>query len=302
MHAALNVVEVFLNKWVIVAAFLMPLAVWCVELAITPSSHEFLLEPEAVNSNPWATRYHEFRTELETRFERPGFHRTEPTSTRVLWGKSGLSIFNRGKVDIFWGELPLLDCGGPLSESVFDWLWEEITTEAEDRMVLIPKQKFLMEHYFVWDSFYWRTSHLKVCTPQVVSLLQREEYHHDYYINSGVSASGRNFIWQDSRLVELNLADLFKDSPSNDWYEVLTKEVTNDLRRHISDADYRPYLEIYQFLITEQGLEILFQPSEVTHYRTHQFSGVVVSWDLLSPFLKPGAPVSIWYEKQLQKR
>ncbi|MBT6452030.1 MAG: hypothetical protein HOK60_03400 [Planctomycetes bacterium] len=83
---------------------------------------------------------------------------------------------------------------------------------------------------------------------------------------------------------------------------MLTKEVTNDLRRHISDADYRPYLEIYQFLITEQGLEILFQPSEVTHYRTHQFSGVVVSWDLLSPFLKPGAPVTIWYEKQLQKR
>jgi hypothetical protein len=302
VHAALSDVEVQLNKLLIVAVLLMPIAVWCVKLAATPSYHEFLLEPEAVNSNPWVTRYHEFRTELETRFERPGFHRTEPTSTRVLWGKSGLSIFNRGKVDIFWGELPLLDCGGPLSESVFDLLWEEITTEAEDRMVLIPKHNYLMEHYFVWDSFYWRTSQLKVCTPQVVSLLQREEYHHDYYLNSGVWVSGRNFIWQDSRLVELNLADLFKDSPSNDWYEVLTKEVTDDLRRHIPDADYRPYRQIYEYLITEQGLEILFQPSEVTHVRYKQFIGVVVSWDLMAPFLKPGAPVTIWYEKQLQKR
>ena len=267
-------------------------------VAGTPRHHEFLLEQEAVNSNPWVTRYHEFLTELEPLY----FNPSEPRSARVLWRKSGFSIFNRGKEDIFWGELPLLDCGGPLSESVFDLLWEEITTEAEDRRVLIPKEKFLREHYFVWDSYYCRRYQLEACAPQVVSLLEREEYWHDYYVHPGVRVSGRNFIWKDSRLVELNLADLFKDSPTNDWYEVLSNEVTAELRRRFLDSDsYFPYEQIYTFLITEKGLKILFQPYEVTTGPYQNFIEVVVSWDLLEPYLKPGAPTTIWYQ-QLQKQ
>ena len=268
-------------------------------VAGTPRHHEFLLEQEAVNSNPWVTRYHEFLTELEPRY----FDPSEPRSARVLWRKSGFSIFNRGKEDIFWGELPLLDCGGPLSESVHDHLWEEITTAAKDQAVNILEEKHWGQHYFVWDSYSGRRFHLQVCTPRVVSLLEKREYRHDSAAHPGLSVIGRNFIWQDSIPLEIGLADLFRDSPANEWFEVLAKEVEDDLRsRSATMLDYRlPFEKFDQFIIAEKGLKILFQPYEITHGPYFNFIEVVVSWDLLEPYLKPGAPTTIWYQ-QLQKQ
>ena len=101
-------------------------------------------------------------------------------------------------------------------------------------------------------------------------------------------------------MVEVALADLFKDSPSREWFEVLAKEVWADLRRQKAYVyeDSLPFREFDQFLITDRGLQILIWEQRLFG----DVIEVVVSWDLLSPFLKPGAPVTIWYEKQLQKR
>jgi len=49
-------------------------------------------------------------------------------------------------------------------------------------------------------------------------------------------------------------------------------------------------------------LKILFHHYEVTTGPYYNIVEVVVSWDLMAPFLKPDAPVTRWYEKQLQKR
>ena len=65
--------------------------------------------------------------------------------------------------------------------------------------------------------------------------------------------------------------------------------------------DQLPFEESDQFLIAEEGLKIIFQPYEISGPFDNVVE-VVVSWDLMAPFLKPGAPVTIWYEKQLQKR
>ena len=99
------------------------------------------------------------------------------------------------------------------------------------------------------------------------------------------------------------LADLFKDSPSSEWFQVLAKEVEADLRRQSAYwiDDHLPFGGFDQFVITEKGLKILFQPYEIDTGPYFNFIEVVVSWDLLGPYLKPGAATTIWYQ-QLQKR
>ena len=278
-----NLLALILLLFSVLAAF--------VQVAGTTRTHESLSEQQ--------TLYHEHLPAVEAGVSDPSSSRT----VRVLEQYSGFSFLGRGKQDIFRAELPLCECDGPLSESVHDHLWQEITTTAEEVEVNILEEKHWGRHYFVWDSYYDIRFHLQVCTPRVVSLLEKREYMHDSAAHPGLSVIGRNFIWQDSIPLEIGLADLFKDSPANEWFQVLAKEVEADIRRQNAYwiDDHLPFEGFDQFDITEKGLKILFQPYEIDTGPYFNFIEVVVSWDLLGPYLKPGAATTIWYQ-QLQKR
>ena len=286
MHAALSDVEVLLNKLLIVAVLLMPLAVECFWLAATPSYREF-----------WESKKADAAFVI-TGGEDP----SASTDVWVCWQKSGFSVFTHGKESLFKGEVPRLDCTAPLSESVFALLQDEIRTIAEIAMVTFRDKKFWEDYYFVWDSYYSRRFQREVCAPEVVSLMETGLSHHDGQYHYWVWILGRNFIWQESTRVEVELEDLFMESPEREWFKVLANVVKTDLRHMSTLSNILPIEKFDQFLITEEGLKILFQPYELTGFPPDSFAEVVVSWDLLRPFLKPGAPVTIWYEKQLQKR
>ena len=102
---------------------------------------------------------------------------------------------------------------------------------------------------------------------------------------------------------EIELQDLFDDSAGRVWFAVLAKEVEADLRRQgYSDLDaYLPFEQFDEFLINEEGLEIIFQ-NYAFYSGMNGFPVAYVSWDLLAPFLKPDTPVTRWVEKELQKQ
>ena len=288
MHAALNVVEVLLNKLLIVVAFLMPLAVECVRLAATPSFYE-----------RWDTRK---AGEIE---DEPLLIPTVDGKYWTFWQKTGFSVFTKGKEDVFEGIIPQLDCTEPLSEAVFDFLQEEIRAVAKRKRdtSLEPHPVCPPEHFIVHDSVYIRTFKKGVCTPEVVSLKEYRYFYPDWAAHEGIGIKGRNFVWNGSAMREIRLADLFEESPGRDWFALLAKEVEADLRRQsYSQFDgFLPFEKFDQFLITEDGLKIIFQRYAFSS-GYYGFPTATVSRDRLSPFLKPGAPVTRWYEKQLQKQ
>ena len=289
MHAALSYVEVLLNKLVIVAAFLMPLAVWCVELAATPSIYE-----------RWDTRK---AGELS---QEPLLIPTVDGKYWTFWQKTGFSVFTKGKEDVFEGIIPQLDCTEPLSEAVFEFLQEEIRTVAKMKRdtSLEPHPWCRPEYFIVHDSVYIRTFEKGVCTPEVVSLKEYRYFYPDWAAHEGIGIRGRNFVWNGSAMREIGLADLFDGSSLEDGFAVLEKEVINDLIDqdvydfYIGDFSLEPSR---QFLITKEGLKIIFQRYALGGYYSID-SEATVPWNRLSSLLKPGAPVTIWYEKQIQKK
>jgi len=289
MHAALNVVEVLLKKYLLVAALLMLLAVLCLWLAAIPVYREY-----------WDTRKAGVSLiPVRDRMAAP----SEDTEVWVCWLKTGFSVFTKGKEDIFRGEIPRLDRTEPLSESVFGLLQEEIRTTAKTRRANAWNGLSWSMRYFVLDSYYSRTFVKNLCSPEVLSLMEIQYFAPDYAAHPGVTAVGRNFVWHDSNMVEIGLADLFEESPGREWFEVLEKGVEANLMPMMNEylEDQLPFEEFDQFLIAEEGLKIIFQPYEISG-PFDNFVEVVVSWDLMAPFLEPDAPVTRWYEKQLQKQ
>ena len=289
MHAALIDVEAFLKNFVIVAVFIMLLAVWCVWLAATPSYREF-----------WDTRK---AGELS---QEPLLIPTVDGKYWTFWQKTGFSVFTKGKEDVFEGIIPQLDCTEPLSEAVFDFLQEEIRAVAKKirETSLMDDQSWSEEHFFVHDSVYIRTFEKGVCTPEVVSLKEYRYFYPDDASHEGIFIKGRNFVWNGSAMREIALADLFDGSSLRDGFAVLEKEVKKDL----IDRDlYDFYIGEFslepsrQFLITKEGLKIIFQRYALGGYYSID-SVATVPWNRLSSLLKPGAPVTIWYEKQIQKK
>ena len=289
MHAALSDVEVLLKKYLLVTALLMLLAVWCLWLAATPVYREYW-ETKKAGVPPISP--------IVESLAAP----SEDTEVWVCWLKTGFSVFTKGKEDIFRGEIPRLDRAEPLSESVFGLLQEEIRTTAKTRRANARSGMSWSMTSFVLDTYYSRTFSKNLCSPEVLSLMEIQYFAPDWAAHPGLTALGRNFIWHDSIMMEIGLADLFKESPGRDWFEVLEKGVEAKLL--LMDEYFEsqvPFEEFDQFLIAEEGLKIIFQPYEISG-PFDKVVDVVVSWDRLSPFLKPDAPVTRWYEKQLQKR
>ena len=153
------------------------------------------------------------------------------------------------------------------------------------------------------DSTYIRTFQKGLCTSEVVSLKEYRCFYPDGASHEGIIIRGRNFVWDGSAIREIELADLFDESSGGDWFAVLAKEVEADLRRqgYAPFDEYLPFEKFDQFLIIEEGLEIIFQNYAFSS-GIHGFPVAYVSWDLLAPFLKPGAPVTRWVERELQKQ
>jgi hypothetical protein len=228
----------------------------------------------------------------------------------AFWQKTGFSVFTKGKEDFFKAEIPQLDCTSPLSEAVFKFLQEEIRAVAKRirDTSLEPRQLYLLyseQHFIVHDSTLIGTFQKGLCTSEVVSLKDYWCFYPDTASHEGIRIYGRNFVLNGSAMQEIGLADLFDESSGRDWFAVLAKEVEADLRRQrYSDFDwYLPFEQFHfdQFLITAEGLEIIFQ-NYAFNSGIHGFPVAYVSWDLLAPFLKPDAPVTRWVEKELQKQ
>ena len=300
MHAAWSDVEVLLKKYLLVAALLMLLAVLCLWLAVTPSYYE-----------RW-----DIRKAGEYYFGHHGYDFQLPVSSVdqkvwAFWQKTGFSVFTKGKEDFFKAEIPQLDCTEPLSEAVFKFLQEEIRAVAKRLRdtSLEPRQLYLLysaQHFIVHDSTLIRTFQKGLCTSEVVSLKGYWCFYPDTASHEGIRIYGRNFVLNGSAMQEIELQDLFDESSGRDWFAVLAKEVEADLRRQghwLSDDEYLPFEQFHfdQFLIVEEGLKIIFQ-NYAFDSGIHGFPVAYVSWDLLAPFLKPDAPVTRWYEEQLQKR
>ena len=298
MHAALIDVEVFLKQFVIVAVFLMLLAVLCVLLAATPSFYE-----------RWDTR-----KAGEYYYGHRGMDFQLPVSSVdqkvwAFWQKTGFSVFTKGKEDFFKAEIPQLDCTSPLSEAVFKFLQEEIRSLARKTRDRSLNNLNLVSAYgsnsLVHDSTVIRTFQKGLCTSEVVSLKGYWCFYPDGASHEGIEIIGRNFVLNGSALQEIELKDLFDESSGRDWFAVLAKEVEADLRRQgywLYD-EYLPFEQFHfdQFLIVEEGLKIIFQNYAFSS-GIHGFPVAYVSWDLMAPFPKPDAPVTRWYEEQLQKR
>ena len=287
-----------MNKLLIVAAILMVLAVVCVMLAVTPSYHE-----------RW-----DFRKAGEYYSGHHGYDFQLPVSSVdqkvwTYWQKTGFSVFTKGKEHFFKAEIPQLDCTEPLSEAVFKFLQEEIRSLARKTRDENLNNLNLLNAYYskslVHDSTIIRTFQKGLCTSEVVSLKGYWCFYPDGASHEGIGISGRNFVLNGSALQEIELQDLFDESSGGDWFAVLAKEVEADLRRQgYSDLELEedlPFEQFDDFLIVEEGLKIIFQ-NYAFYSGIHGFPVAFVSWDLLAPFLKPGAPVTCWYEKQLQKQ
>jgi hypothetical protein len=284
MHAALSDVEVLLKKLLIIAAFLMSLAVGCVWLAATPSYHEFFETKGDIGFLP---------EHLDPIVIPP-----VGTEIWVCEQKCGFSVFTRGKEHFFRGEVPVLAGGGILSEEVFDLLQEEIRIWAQAEESFTFAENILSEHFFVWDRYTSQTYVTKLCTPSVLSLMDVHHIYHDPG-RAGMRVKGRNFILQGTTIVEIAIEDLFEESQNREWLSILAKEVEEI---HGGFPEWFLLLEeLDQFLVTRGGLQILFQPYLVGGGYTSYFT-INVPWETMAPFLKPDAPVTRWYEEQLQKQ
>jgi len=297
MHAAWSDVEVLLKKYLLVAALLMLLAVLCLWLAVTPSYYE-RWDTRKAGESYYGHRGIEFRLPVSSVDQK----------VWAFWQKTGFSVFTKGKEDFFKAEIPQLDCTEPLSEAVFKFLQEEIRAVAKRirDTSLEPRQLYLLyseQHFIVHDSTLIRTFQKGLCTSEVVSLKDYWCFYDDAASHEGISIKGRNFVLNGSALQEIELKDLFDDSSGRDWFAVLAKEVEADLRRqgYSQFDEYLPFEEFGQFLITGEGLKIIFQNYAFSS-GMYGFPAAYVSWDLLAPFLEPDAPVTRWYEEQLQKQ
>ena len=294
MRAALIEVEGYLKTLLIVAVFLMPLAVECVRLAARPSYCEFLDTRKA--GEPYSGH-------RGIDFDRLPVLSVDQ-KVWAFWQKTGFSVFTKGKEDFFKAEIPQLDCTEPLSEAVFKFLQEEIRAVAKRirETSLMDKRSWSMGHFFVRDSTYIRTFQKRLCIPEVVSLKEYRCFYPDWAAHDGITILGRNFVWNGSAMQEIELTDLFDESSGRDWFAVLAKEVEADLRRqgYYEFHGYLPFEQFYQFLITGEGLKMIFQ-NYAFFSGMNGFPVAYVSWDLLAPFLKPDTPVTRWVEKQLQK-
>ena len=299
MHAALSDVEVLLNKLLIVAAFLMPLAVECVRLAAAPSFNE-RWDTRKAGESYYGHRGIEFRLPVSSVDQK----------VWAFWQKTGFSVFTKGKEDFFKAEIPQLDCNEPLYEEVFKFLQEEIRAVAKRirDTSLEPRQLYLLysaQHFIVHDSTLIRTFQKGLCTSEVVSLKDYWCFYDDAASHEGISIKGRNFVLNGSAMQEIELKDLFDDSSGGDWFAVLAKEVEADLRRqgYAPFDEYLPFEQFHfdQFLVIEEGLKIIFQNYAFSS-GIHGFPVAYVSWDLLAPVLKPDTPVTRWVEKELQKQ
>ena len=285
-----------MNKLLIVAAILMVLAVVCVVLAATPSYHE-----------RWdfrkADEYYSGHHGYNFRIPAPSVDQKVWT----YWQKTGFSVFTKGMEDFFEAEVPQLDCAEPLSGAVFKFLQEEIRTLAkksrDENLNNLNLVRSYSSNSLAHDSTYLKTFHKRLCTSEVVSLKEYRCYFPTGASKEGVGISGRNFVLNGSAMQEIELQDLFDDSLGQDWFAVLAKEVEADLRRQgYSDLDaYLPFEQFDEFLINEEGLEIIFQ-NYAFYSGMNGFPVAYVSWDLLAPFLKPDTPVTRWVEKELQKQ
>lgn len=283
-----------MNKLLIVAAFLLPLAVECVRLAAAPSFYE-----------RWDTReageyhYDQHGADLE------GL--PVPSVDQKIWAfwqKTGFSILNKGKEDFFKAEIPQLDCNEPLSEAVFEFLQKEIRAVAKEfrETSLMDDHGWSKEHFFVRDSTYIRTFEKGLCIPEVVSLEEYRCFYPDWAAHEGIWIKGRNFVWNGSAIREIGLADLFDGSSERAWLAVLEKELEVALlglrsREWTEDFSLKP---TRQFFMTREGLNLIFQMYELGGLYSH--TSLKVPWDRLSSILKPDTPVTRWVEKELQKQ
>ena len=303
MRAAWIDVEVFLNKLLIVAVFLkllavMLLAVVCVMLASRPSFNE---RWDTRKAGEYYDGHHGYDFQLPTL--------SVDQKVWAFWQKTGFSVFTKGKEDFFKAEIPQLDCTEPLSEAVFKFLQEEIRSLAKKTRDENLNNLNLLNAYYskslVHDSTIIRTYQKGLCTSEVVSLKGYWCFYPDGASHEGIRIYGRNFVLNGSAMQEIELQDLFDESSGRDWFAVLAKEVEADLRRQrYSDFDwYLPFEQFHfdQFLITAEGLEIIFQ-NYAFYSGIHGFPVAYVSWDLLAPVLKPDTPVTRWVEKELQKQ
>jgi hypothetical protein len=293
MRAALIEVEGYLKTLLIVAAFLMPLFVWFVELAARPSFYEC-----------WDTR-----KAGEYYYDHQGCDLEGLPVSSVdqkvwaFWQKTGFSVFTKGKEDFFKAEIPQLDCTEPLSEAVFKFLQEEIRAVAKRKRdtSLEPHRWCYPEHFMVHDSTYIRTFEKGLCIPEVVSLEEYRCFYPDWAAHDGIIVLGRNFVWNGSAIRELELADLFEGSSEGDWLVVLEKELEVALlglrsQEWTENFSLKP---TRQFFMTREGLNIIFQMYELGGIYSH--TSKMVPWERLSSILKPDAPVTQWVEKELQK-
>ena len=287
-----------MNKLLIVAAILMVLAVVCVMLAVTPSYYE---RWDTRKAGEYYSGHHGYDFQLPVS--------SVDQKVWTYWQKTGFSVFTKGKEHFFKAEIPQLDCTEPLSEAVFKFLQEEIRSLARKTRDENLNNLNLLNAYYskslVHDSTIIRTFQKGLCTSEVVSLKGYWCFYPDGASHEGIGISGRSFVLNGSALQEIELQDLFDESSGGDWFAVLAKEVEADLRRQgYSDLELEedlPFEQFDDFLIVEEGLKIIFQ-NYAFYSGIHGFPVAFVSWDLLAPFLKPGAPVTCWYEKQLQKQ
>lgn len=231
----------------------------------------------------------------------------DPSGNRNTWKlerRSGFRIFGRGLSKTFNAEIPPFESDSPLADSVFDLLRKEAlaTAPAED---INPLSEGLDPWRYEGGTYAYSSAlsyQAVTCDPLLLSLLIT----HRYYTggaHSNYNLTSRNFLWQDSSLVELQLSDLFIDTPAREWFEVLAKDVETDLRRQeASSVDYNlPFEEFSNFTITDKGLVIHFEPYEVSSF-AHGFLSVVEPWESLRPFLKPGALLTRWVQQQGQQQ
>ena len=279
-----------MNKLLIVAVFLMPLAVECVRLAARPSYCEFLDTRKA--GEPYSGH-------RGIDFDRLPVLSVDQ-KVWAFWQKTGFSVFTKGKEDFFKAEIPQLDCTEPLSEAVFKFLQEEIRASAKRQREtsLEPHWLCYPEHFFVHDSTYYCIFQKRLCTPEVVSLEEYRSFYPDWAIHDGITVLGRNFVWNGFVIRELELADLFEGSSEGDWLAVLEKELeVAGIQEWTENYSLKP---TRQFFMTREGLNLIFQRYELGGLYSQ--TSKMVPWERLSSILKPDTPVTRWVERELQKK
>ena len=279
-----------MNKFVIVAAILMPLVAEFVRLAAAPSFYERWDTREA-GENYYDHISHVLEAVPDSSVDQKVW---------AFWQKSGFSVFTKGKEDFFFAEIPQLDCTEQLSEAVFKFLQEEIRTVAYRirETSLEPHRLCYPEHFLVHDSTYYRIFQNRLCTPELVSLEEYRYFYPDWAVHDGITVLGRNFVWNGSAIQELELADLFEGSSEGDWLAVLEQELeVAGIQEWTENYSLKP---TRQFFITREGLNLIFQRYELGGYYSQ--TSKMVPWNRLNSILKPDTPVTRWVEKELQKQ